>query len=64
MSGGRKLLDWLQAVSHCGVLRVGFDCELLLLAWESDLVSATPVAENDDALDFRLTDAGRRVLAA
>jgi hypothetical protein len=64
MSGGRKLRDWLQAVSDCGVLRVGFDCELLLLAWDSNLVSATPVAENDDALDFRLTDTGRRVLAA
>lgn len=64
MSGGRTLQDWLQAVSDCGVLRVGFDCELLVLAWESNLVSATPVAENDDALDFRLTDMGRRVLAA
>lgn len=59
----RTFANWLRAISDCGVLRVTFDSDELVEAWELGLVDASPVPANDDALDFRLTDAGRRAVA-
>lgn len=59
----RTFANWLRAIADCGVLRVSFDSDELVDAWELGLIDATPVAGNDNALDFRLTDAGRRAVA-
>jgi len=59
----RTFANWLRAIADCGVLRVNFDSDELVDAWELGLIDATPVAGNDNTLDFRLTDAGRRAVA-
>lgn len=53
---------WLRTIADCGVLRVGFDCDVLFTAWELGLVDCVPVNGREDALDFRLTDEGKRNL--
>lgn len=60
----RTFANWLRAIADCGVLRVSFDSDELVAAWELGLVDASAVADNDDALDFRLTDAGKRAVDA
>ena len=60
----RSFSQWLRAISDCGVLRVAFDCDELIDAWELGLVDSKPVADSEDALDFRLTAAGKAAVAA
>lgn len=57
-----SLGNWLRAIRDCGVLRVTFDNDALVEAWELGLVDASPATENEDALDFRLTAEGLRAV--
>lgn len=54
----RSISQWLRAIADCGIIRVAFDCDPLVEAWELGLVSSSTVADSEDALDFRLTAAG------
>lgn len=58
----RTLVHWLRAIHDCGVLRVAFDNDALVEAWGLGLVDASPAAENEDALDIRLTAEGLRAV--
>jgi hypothetical protein len=55
--------QWLRSIADCGVLRVTFDSESLMAAWENGLVEYRIVAGNEDALDWLLTREGMRELA-
>jgi hypothetical protein len=55
----RTFTNWLRAIADCGVLRVNFDSDELVDAWELGLIDATL----SPAMTMRLTDAGRRAVA-
>jgi hypothetical protein len=54
----RTVNQWLHAINDCGVLRVAFDCDVLIEAWELGLVDASPVEDHEGPLDFTLTVPG------
>lgn len=64
MMAGRTLGQWLRAVRDCRIIRVGFDCDALVDAWELGLVDCAPVEGRDDALDVTITAAGLRAVNA
>lgn len=51
----------LRRLRDCGVLRVSYDDDAMINLFERGLADTTPVADNEDALDYRLTRAGRVV---
>lgn len=60
----RSVGQWLRAVADLGIIRVSFDCDALVDAWELQLIDCAPVDGRDDALDVTLTASGLQAVSA